>query len=73
VDTVGRYEIRIKGRMSDDVSRKFSEFISTVCPAETVLRCELHDQSELHGVLETIESLGLELVELRSLEQTRAH
>jgi hypothetical protein len=33
-----------------------------------VMRGEVRDQSELHGVLERIQSLGLELIELRRLE-----
>ena len=62
------YEIRIKGRLSDSLTHVFEEFTSTVRPAETVMRGELRDQSELHGVLETIQSLGLELIEVRRLD-----
>jgi hypothetical protein len=32
------------------------------------MRGELRDQSELHGVLDQIQSLGLELIEVRRLE-----
>jgi hypothetical protein len=62
------YEIRIKGRLSDSLSGAFEDFVSSVRPAETVMRGELRDQSELHGVLETIQSLGLELIEVRKLD-----
>jgi len=72
VDTVERYEFRIKGRLSDSLCNAFRDFSSAIEPAETVLRGELRDQSELHGVLERIGSLALELVELRNLEPTRA-
>ena len=37
-------------------------------PAETVMRGELRDQAELHGLLDRIQSLGLELLEVRRLE-----
>ena len=62
------YEIRIKGRLSDSVSGAFQDFTTAVKPAETVMRGEVRDQSELHGVLERIQSLGLELIEIRRLE-----
>jgi hypothetical protein len=71
VDTVEEYEIRIKGCTGDSVSDEFTEFVSSVHPTETVLRGEVRDQAELHWVLDMVQSLGLELIELRNLEQTR--
>ena len=62
------YEIRIKGRLSDSLCGAFEDFNAAVRPAETVMRGELRDQAELHGVLERIQSLGLELLEVRRLE-----
>ena len=62
------YEIRIKGRLSDSLSGAFEDFNAAVRPAETVMRGELRDQSELHGVLDQIQSLGLELIEVRKIE-----
>ena len=40
-------------------------------PVETVLRGPVQDQAALHGLLEQIESLGLELVEVRRVEGAR--
>jgi len=62
------YEIRVKGRLSDSLSYAFGDFTAAVKPAETVMRGEVRDQSELHGVLERIQSLGLELIEVRRVE-----
>jgi hypothetical protein len=64
------YEFRIKGRLSDSVSDAFQDFTTSVKPAETIVRGDLRDQSELHGVLERIRSLGLELIEVRRLDET---
>ena len=36
-------------------------------PVETVLHGPVQDQSSLHGLLDRIQSLGLELVEIRQL------
>ena len=62
------YEIRITGRMSDSLTGVFEDFTAAVRPAETVMRGELRDQAELHGILDQIQSLGLELIEVRRLE-----
>jgi hypothetical protein len=66
--TPADYEIRIKGRLSDSLSGAFEDFTAAVRPAETVMRGELRDQAELHGVLDRIQSLGLELIEVRRME-----
>ena len=63
----GSYEIRIKGRLSDSVLGAFEGLTATVEPVETVLHGPVQDQSSLHGLLDRIQSLGLELVELRQL------
>jgi len=62
------YEIRVKGRLSDAVTNSFEDFTASMKPAETTLRGEVRDQSELHGLLERLQSLGLELIEVRRLE-----
>jgi hypothetical protein len=62
------YEIRIRGRLSDDVTHAFEDFTAAVKPAETVMRGDLRDQAELHGVLDRIRALGLELIEVRRID-----
>jgi hypothetical protein len=62
------YEIRVKGRLSDTVTGAFEDFTASVKPAETTLRGQIRDQSELHGLLEQIQCLGLELIEVKRLE-----
>jgi hypothetical protein len=63
----GNYEIRIKGRLSDSVLAAFEGLSVTVEPVETVLHGPVPDQSSLHGLLDRIQTLGLELVEIRRL------
>jgi len=66
------YEIRVKGRMSDTLTSAFEDFTAAVKPAETVMRGNIRDQAELHGLLERIQALGLELIEVRRLpDRTR--
>jgi hypothetical protein len=64
------YEFRIKGRLSDSLSCAFEDFTAAVKPAETVMRGEVRDQAELHGMLDRIQSLGLELIEVRRLDES---
>jgi len=63
------YEIRVKGRLSDTVTGAFEDFTASMKPAETTLRGEIRDQSELHGLLDQLQSLGLELIEVKRLDQ----
>jgi hypothetical protein len=59
------YEIRIKGRLSNAVTARFGDLTSTVEPVETILSGDVRDQAELYGLLDLVQSLGLELIEVR--------
>jgi hypothetical protein len=61
------YEIRIKGRLSDSLRAAFEGLTATMVPVETVLFGPVSDQSSLYELLDRIQSLGLELVEIRPL------
>jgi hypothetical protein len=63
------YEFRIKGRLSDTLCGEFEDFTAAVRPAETVMRGEVRDQAELHGMLERIQALGLELLEVKRVSE----
>jgi hypothetical protein len=63
----GSYEIRVKGRLSDSLVAAFEGLTATVEPVETVLHGPVEDQAALHGLVDRIQSLGLELVEIRQL------
>jgi hypothetical protein len=62
-------EIRIKGRVSEAVLSAFDGLNHSVQPVETVLTGAVPDQAALHGLLVQIQSLGLELVEVRRLPE----
>jgi hypothetical protein len=66
-----RYEIRVKGRIGRRTLARFEGFESQFEPAETVLRGQITDQAALHGLLDKIEGLGLELVEVRQVDDRR--
>lgn len=62
-----RYEIRVRGRVSEATLRALEGMDADLAPAETVLHGPVTDQAGLHGLLDRIQSLGLELIEVRRL------
>jgi hypothetical protein len=71
--TTAAYEIRIRGRISEQVLAAFEGMQATVCAAETVLRGPPLDQAALHGLLDRIQALGLELIEVRRVSSAAGH
>jgi hypothetical protein len=60
-----RYEITIQGEAGTRTCAAFEDFEISVRHGVTVLRGELADQAALHGVIDRIAALGLDLTELR--------
>jgi hypothetical protein len=65
------YEIHVKGRVSEQLLSVFEGMEATVQSksAETVLRGPVLDQAALHGLLDRVQALGLELIEVRRLPE----
>jgi hypothetical protein len=61
------YEITVRGRLSATLLGAFDGLTASPAAAGTVIRGEIPDQAALFGVLERIDSLGLELLEVRSV------
>jgi hypothetical protein len=64
-----RYEIRVRGVLSEALLEAFPGLDAQVHPGETSLVGTLCDHAALHGVLAQIEALGLELLEVRRTRQ----
>jgi hypothetical protein len=63
----GLYTIRIKGHLGATALSAFPTMVPELEGPETVLTGLLEDRSAVFGVLGQIESLGLELLELRRI------
>ncbi len=63
------YEIHIKGRVSAQLLSVFEGMEASERSADTVLRGPVLDQAALHGLLDRIQALGLELIEVRRLSE----
>jgi hypothetical protein len=59
------YEIHIKGHVPQDLMAELGDTTQVEVPAETVLLTDVIDQEGLHALIERLQSLGLELLELR--------
>jgi hypothetical protein len=62
--TPRRYRITLRGRLSERSASLFDGMSLQSGPDRTVLTGELRDQAQLHGVLERVRDLGIELVSL---------
>ena len=62
-----RYEIRVRGALSETLVEAFPSLDRHVNAGETVLVGDLPDQAALFGVLAQIEALGLELLDVRRI------
>jgi len=60
-----RYEVTFKGEAGAALRVAFEECTVSTGHGVTVLRCDLPDQGALHTILNRIESLGLELIDVR--------
>jgi hypothetical protein len=62
------YELTFKGEAGTTVRAAFPEFELAADHGATVLRGRVPDQAALHGALERIHALGLELTEVRRVD-----
>ena len=61
------YEIRVRGRLGETFRTAFPGLRAWTQGNDTVLSGSLADRAALYGVVAMIETLGLELVELRQV------
>ena len=59
------YEITVRGRLGAALIEAFDGLTATPSGADTVIGGPIVDQAALYGVLAQIESLGLELLDVR--------
>jgi hypothetical protein len=62
------YEIKFAGEAVPAIINAFEDFDVVVGPGNTTLRAQLADQAALHGTLDRVRALGLELLEVRSVD-----
>lgn len=63
--TAKAFEVHVRGELSDEDLEDLEYLKARRVPAETVLRGVVPDQAALIGMLSRLQSLGLEVVEVR--------
>ena len=69
-DVRRQYELRVSGRLSERARHAvgdFSEMRVMPAPPETILYGSVTDQAHLHGILDFLENLGLQIVSVHQL------
>lgn len=61
------YSIRIRGHIGPTIRAAFPEMVLELRGADCLLTGAVHDRAALFGVLAEIDSLSLELIEIRRL------
>jgi hypothetical protein len=59
------YEVRIVGRVPDEILQELGEVTVTEQETRTLVTGDFTDQAALHGFLQRLRAYGLELVEMR--------
>ena len=62
-----RYEIRVRGSIGPTIMQAFPTLTATRSGQDTILTGSLPDQSALYGVVHQLETLGVQLLEIRPL------
>ncbi len=62
-----RYEIRVRGPIGPTMMQAFPTLAASRSGQDTLLIGSLPDQSALYGVIHQLEALGLQLLEIRRL------
>jgi hypothetical protein len=62
-----RYEIRIRGSLGPTIMQAFPMLAASRSGQDTVLSGSLPDQAALYGVIHELETLGLQLLQIRRL------
>ena len=66
--TIRTYEITFAGQAVPAVVDAFEGYEVTVDQCQTTLRAEKIDQAALHGAIDRLRALGLELLEVRAVD-----
>jgi hypothetical protein len=63
------YEIRVSGTLPPEALLDFERLSASVKHVETVLHGPLADQAALYGLLTRLETLGVQVLEVRRLHE----
>lgn len=62
------YEIRVTGTLPPEALLDFERLTASVHQVETVVHGPLQDQAALHGLLARLQTFGVQILEVRRLQ-----
>lgn len=66
-----RYEIRLSGHLDPRWTARFDGMaLTTACDGTTVIEGPVVDQAALHGLLRTLQDIGLPLLSVNQIDTT---
>jgi hypothetical protein len=65
-----RYEIRVRGQISERMRRALDEYPVRADGVDTALSVDFEDTAKLKGFLERLDELGLDIIELRRMRES---
>jgi len=68
---MGEYVIRVKGKLSPQLTDAFPSLTAETEPAQTVLHGHLDDQAALAGILNHLDMLGIDILEVMQVPPTQ--
>ena len=66
-----RYRLVVRGELDDRFAYLFAGMTMTTSAGNTILTGDVIDQAHLHGLIQRIEELGLELVSVQQEERAQ--
>jgi hypothetical protein len=63
------YEIRVAGVLPPEALLDFERLTASVEPVETVVHGPIQDQAALNGLLARLETFGIQVIEVRRLQE----
>jgi hypothetical protein len=66
-----RYEIVIRGRLSNRFNGAFDDVTLEPRNGETTLRASVVDQSQLYGLLNRLRDFGIQLISVNAVQEAR--
>jgi hypothetical protein len=65
ITDVVNYEIRVHGSAGQAICAQFADCEVDVDDESTTIRAQISDQAALHGLLDRVRDVGIELLEVR--------
>lgn len=69
---LARYRVVIRGRLGEHLAGVFDQLEVDPRPGQTSLTANFADQAQLHGLLEQLRDLGIQLISVNPVDQRSA-